>query len=144
MRAHVPELEPFRWEGIDIDPYRPEGSHFRGITRQVLFRTESSELRYFEIEPDGYSSLERHDHPHSVVVLRGSGRCLVGGEIHELTTNDLVSVPPQTWHQFRADGGEALGFLCLVPSERDRPRVPDAAEVEALRRDSEIAAFVRT
>jgi hypothetical protein len=31
-----------------------------------------------------------------------------------------------TWHQFLADAGEPLGFLCMVPSERDRPQLPTA------------------
>ena len=31
-----------------------------------------------------------------------------------------------TWHQFRATGGEPLGFLCLVRRERDKPQRPTA------------------
>ena len=29
------------------------------------------ELRYFEIAPGGHSTLERHDHLHSVMIIRG-------------------------------------------------------------------------
>ena len=48
--------------------YKADGDHFRDITRQVLFGAETggaSELRYFEIGPDGHSTLERHEHTHS-------------------------------------------------------------------------------
>jgi len=38
------------------------------------------------------------------------------------------------WHQFRAATDEPLGFLCMVTAERDRPQLPDAAEVEVISR----------
>jgi hypothetical protein len=39
-----------------------------------------------------------------------------------------VTVDPLTWHQFRADAGCALGFLCLVSKRRDRPQLPTDEE----------------
>lgn len=135
-----------RWERVDVMPYKDAGSApFRDITRQLLFREADlgCELRYFEIGPRGHSTLERHEHRHAVLVLRGRGRCLVGDRIHEIGEHDLVSIDPHTWHQFRADD-EPLGFLCLVNRDRDRPRLPDAAELAALRGDPAIAAFIRT
>ena len=72
------------------------------------------ELRYFEVAPGGFSTLERHEHMHAVLILRGRGHCLVGGEVRPIETRDLVTVPPMTWHQFRATKGEPLGFLCMV------------------------------
>ncbi len=135
-----------RWEGVNPAPYKEAGSApFRGITRQLLFDEADlgCELRYFEIAPGGHSTLERHQHRHAVLVLRGRGRCLVGDRIHEIAEHDLVSIDPQTWHQFRADD-QPLGFLCLVNRERDRPHLPDEAELAVLRADPAIAAFIRT
>jgi quercetin dioxygenase-like cupin family protein len=43
-----------------------------------------------------------------------------------------VSVPPMTWHQFRAADDEALGFLCVVTTERDRPQLPGADETPVI------------
>jgi len=134
-----------RWEGVEVAPYKDAGSApFRDITRQLLFSEADlgCELRYFEIAPGGHSTLERHEHRHAVLVLRGHGRCFVGDRIHDIAEHDLVSIDPNTWHQFRADD-EPLGFLCLVNRERDRPRLPDAAELAALRSDPAIAAFLR-
>ena len=74
----------------------------------------AGELRYFEVAPGGFSTLERHEHMHGVLILRGRGQCLVGDEVKSLETNDLVTVPPMTWHQFRATKNEPLGFLCMV------------------------------
>ena len=139
-------LGGFRWDEVDVLAYKAEGSApFAGITRQVLFEHDelAAQLRYFEIEPGGHSTLERHAHVHGVVVLNGQGRCLVGGTVHDVGTHDLITVPPLTWHQFRAGDDAPLGFLCLVNAERDRPQLPTPAQLEELRRDATIAAFVR-
>ncbi len=117
----------YRWDAVDLLRYKDEGSApFRDITRQVLFAQpdHATELRYFEIAPGGYSTLERHEHTHAVLILRGRGSVLIGGEDHPLGERDLVTVDPLTWHQFRAAPDSALGFLCLVARERDRPQLP--------------------
>ncbi len=135
------------WEEIAVREYKAEGTHFRDITRRVLFGAEQGlacELRYFEIAPGGHSTLERHDHPHAVVVLRGRGHVLVGREVHAVEGHDLVSIPSGTLHQFRATSGEPLGFLCLVNCERDRPLRPDAAELAELRADPAVRDFIRS
>ncbi len=125
----------FRWEGVDVLEYKQEGSApFKDVTRQVLFDTQDppAQLRYFEVAPGGHTTLERHEHVHAVMVIRGRGECLIGNEAHAIRQNDLVSVPPMTWHQFHAAADEPLGFLCLVASKRDRPQLPADHEVAAI------------
>ena len=90
----------------------------------------------------GFSTLERHEHMHGVLILRGRGHCLVGSEVKSLDTHDLVTVPPMTWHQFRASKGEPLGFLCMVNAQRDKPQLPTPDDVARLRRNPAIAAFL--
>jgi quercetin dioxygenase-like cupin family protein len=127
--------------------YKDEGgAPFREVTRQVLFQLPElhCEWRYFEVAPGGHSTLEAHRHAHAVMVVRGRGSCLVGERVYALAERDLVTVPPDTWHQFRADDDSALGFLCLVNRERDRPRLPRAEDIERLRRDPRTADFIRT
>ena len=127
----------FHWEGVDVLAYKQEGSApFKDVTRQVLFDSQDppAQLRYFEVAPGGHTTLERHEHVHSVMVIRGRGQCLVGEQAHDLGPNDLVNVPPLTWHQFRAAPDSELGFLCLVPAQRDRPQLPESHEVEAISR----------
>ncbi len=127
----------FHWAGVDVLAYKQEGAApFRDVTRQVLFDDPSlaTQLRYFEVAPGGWTTLERHEHVHNVMVIRGKGRCLIGEQAHELGPNDLVSVPPLTWHQFLASADEPLGFLCLVNRERDRPQLPAGGEAEQLAR----------
>ena len=134
-----------RWQDVEERPYKQEGSApFRDISRQVLFDAPdlACQLRYFEMKPGGFSTLERHAHVHAVMILRGHGHCLVGGEVRPVKPQDLVAIPPLTWHQFRAAETEAMGFLCMVNSTRDRPQVPDADQLKALRADAHVAAFL--
>lgn len=137
----------FHWQDVDVLAYKQSGeAPFKDVTRQVLF--EDPELgcqwRYFEVAPGGHTTLERHQHVHAVMVVRGRGRALVGERIHELANHDLVKVPPLTWHQFRAPDDEPLGFLCLVNAERDRPQLPREEDLAALRADEQTAEFIRT
>lgn len=125
----------YRWDAVDVLRYKDEGAApFKDVTRQVLFEGEGLPVqwRYFEVAPGGWTTLERHEHVHSVMVIRGRGRCLVGDKAWDLEANDLVSVPPMTWHQFRAADDAPLGFLCMVPSDRDRPQLPSDTERQAI------------
>jgi mannose-6-phosphate isomerase-like protein (cupin superfamily) len=141
-RAH----SDYRWDGVAELPYKEDGrALFKSITRQVLFSDPDmqGELRYFEVAPGGFSTLERHEHMHAVLILRGRGHCLVGREIKTLETRDLVTVPPMTWHQFRASRGEPLGFLCMVNAQRDKPQLPAADDLAQLKSDPAVAEFLR-
>jgi len=136
-----------RWEGVETMRYKDDASApFRDVTRQVLFQLPElhCEWRYFEVSPGGHSTLENHEHAHAVMIYRGRGRCLVGDAVHRVAEGDLVTVPPDTWHQFRADDDAPLGFLCLVNRERDRPRLPGAEDLARLRGMPEVADFIRT
>ncbi len=135
----------FRWQDVDVMRYKADGSvPYKDVTRQVLFGDPAiaAQLRYFEVSPGGYSTLERHEHAHAVLVLRGRGRVLVGDGVYDIGQNDLVSIPSLAWHQFRPAPGESLGFLCMVNNERDKPQLPSDGDLEALRRDPGIAAFL--
>jgi mannose-6-phosphate isomerase-like protein (cupin superfamily) len=145
-KVHRKAASDHRWDEVELLPYKEdERALFKSVTRQVLFHDPdmASELRYFEVAPGGFSTLERHEHMHAVLILRGRGQCLVGGEVRPLATRDLVTVPPLTWHQFRATDDEPLGFLCMVNATRDKPRLPSADDLARLREDPKIAAFLR-
>ncbi len=135
-----------RWDGVAVHAYKEEDSApFKDITRQTLFKDDSlaGELRYFEIAPGGHSTLERHAHIHAVMILTGTGHCLVGSEVRPVTAFDLVHIPPMTWHQFRAGSGETMGFLCMVDRERDKPQLPSADDLAAMKINPVVAAFLK-
>jgi quercetin dioxygenase-like cupin family protein len=136
----------YRWEGVQELPYKEDSrALFSSITRQVLFSDPAlhSELRYFEVAAGGFSTLERHEHMHAVLVLRGRGHCLVGEEVRRIELRDLITVPPMTWHQFRATVNAPLGFLCMVNAARDKPQLPSEQDLSRMRSDARIAAFLR-
>jgi ribulose-bisphosphate carboxylase large chain len=119
-------LPGFRWQGVEVADYKSSGDGWCGIRRMSLAGEAGEQtafhLRYFEIEPGGFSSLEQHRHEHVVVVLRGQGQVRLGEAVHELAFGDTVYVAPSEVHQFRnPSGAEPFGFLCIVDSERDRP-----------------------
>jgi mannose-6-phosphate isomerase-like protein (cupin superfamily) len=99
---------------------------------------------HVEVAPGGFSTLERHEHMHAVLILRGRGDCLVGGDVRPIETRDLITVPPMTWHQFRATKGEPLGFLCMVNAQRDKPQLPTRQDLDRLNADPAVAAFLRS
>jgi quercetin dioxygenase-like cupin family protein len=135
----------FRWDGVGTLPYKETAAApFKAVSRQTLFSDPRllGELRYFEIAPGGFSTLERHEHMHAVIALRGRGRCLVGDEVHALEPYDLVTIAPWVWHQFRAGDDAPLGFLCLVNAVRDRPQLPSEEDLAGLRRNPAAAAFL--
>jgi quercetin dioxygenase-like cupin family protein len=140
-----PAKEDFRWEAVAHQPYKQDGSApFKDISRQVLFHEDNlaCELRYFEMDAGGYSTLERHEHAHAVMILRGHGTCLLGEEVRPVKQFDLVTIPSWTWHQFRATDAEPLGFLCMVNVLRDKPQLPDEAVLARLKSTPAVARFL--
>lgn len=140
-----PARDGFRWDDVAYLPYKQDGSApFKDISRQVLFQepTMGCELRYFEMDATGYSTLERHEHAHAVMILRGHGTCLLGTEVRAVKPLDLVTIPAWTWHQFRADGQAPMGFLCMVNQARDKPVLPTEAELAAMKAVPAVAVFL--
>lgn len=144
--AFRPTQGGYRWDGVAHQPYKQDGSApFKDISRQVLFHADSlgCELRYFEMDAGGYSTLERHEHTHAVMVFRGHGTCMVGDEVREVKPHDLVTIPAWAWHQFRASAGEPMGFLCMVNVQRDRPVLPTDDDLAAMQRNPAVARFLK-
>lgn len=107
----------FEWEGVSYQDYGSSAA--QGATVQWLIgaqeRAPHFGMRYFEIEPGGWTSLDSHEHDHGVMILRGRGRALLGDDEVELSFGDIVYVSPYELHQFRNFGPEPLGFLCVIP-----------------------------
>ncbi len=126
------------WESVEARPYKDRPALSAGVKRHTLLADGQAEpslpfqVRYFEVRPGGFTSLERHRHPHAVVVLRGRGSVILGNELHRIAPFDTVYIAPDTLHQLHADSGEPLGFLCVVPRDRDRPRLATSGEIAAL------------
>lgn len=136
-KSKVITCSDYQWDGIPRKEYKDDASCYKGVHRYSLLGESEDEqalnfqTRYFEVEPGGYTSFEYHRHPHSVVVIRGSGTVILDNSLHDLSLHDVVFIAPGTLHQFHADRGEPLGFLCVVDRYRDRPTLAGDEEIEA-------------
>lgn len=127
VMQHIPFQDDYQWEGRDPTAYKP--SHelpFRNVSRVELIGRTGEEtafdLRYFQIEPGGFTSLEKHEHTHTVICVRGAGTLRNGDKEFDLKQLDVAYVPPLAVHQLRNDSDEPFGFFCIVDRERDRPQ----------------------
>lgn len=129
--SRVIKSDGFTWEGVDKKDYKTETTNFKDICRFSLLgegpddHELNMQTRYFEIKPGGYSSLEYHRHPHSVVIIRGKGSVVLNNTVISISVNDVIFISPETVHQFHADKNDFLGFICIVDRYRDKPAIPD-------------------
>lgn len=72
-------------------------------------------MRFFEMEPGGFSPL--HDHPweHEVFILQGQGLVVGGREERRFKEGDVIFIPANETHQLRNIDGKTVKFLCLIP-----------------------------
>lgn len=132
---HLP-FDAWRWGDRPTESYKSseDGASlpFRHVVRQELLGKAGEpmafDLRYFEIGPGGFSSLERHRHVHAVIAVRGQGVLISGEQKLTLSPMDIAYIPPMQVHQLRhpgsGDDAEPFGFFCVVDHVRDRPQSP--------------------
>ena len=128
--AHRPGFE---WSGRPSSAYKDardlaEALAFKGVRRVELVgrfgERSRTDLRYFEVEPGGYSSLETHLHAHIVIGARGRGVLVLGSRRETLSPMDVACIGPLEPHQLRNESPEPFGFFCIVDHDRDRPAAP--------------------
>ncbi len=110
----------FDWEGVELSRYPPERD-MKGVSVRWLIgpaeEAPNFALRYFEIEPGGWTSLDHHAHDHGVVIMRGQGLVRLGEEEFDIAFGDVVYVPGNEVHQFKNTGEEPFGFFCVIPAK---------------------------
>lgn len=121
--------EDFHWPGREDQRYKASRTlPFRGVRRVELVGRQGEpchfELRYFELEPGGFTSLEKHVHTHVLIGARGRGVVVMGGERTTLDPDDVAYVAPLQVHQLRNEEDGPFGFYCIVDRDRDRPMAP--------------------
>jgi len=134
QNRHYRFQNSYTWKGVRVREYKSGGDNWQGIARQTLIgeggESAKFHLRYFEIEPDGYSSLEKHKHEHAVIIARGKGRAKINRRNIDLNFMDVLYIKPNESHRLYNPFKEPFGFFCIVNAKRDRP-VP--AGTKALR-----------
>ncbi|MCG6551165.1 MAG: RuBisCO large subunit C-terminal-like domain-containing protein [Candidatus Magnetominusculus sp. LBB02] len=129
-KIHMAFNEDFRWDGVTPKVYKTGGQlDFKAVTRHELIGTNEEgadfDLRYFQIEEGGFSSLEKHVHVHVIICVRGKGTLHCNGIAYTLRPLDVAYVPPLHVHQLSNDGKDGpFGFFCIVNHLRDKPLRP--------------------
>ena len=110
-RADEMESRPVAMEGV------------RDVSMRLMVGREDGaptfSMRHFRVEPGGHTPRHTHNYEHEVYVVAGRGTAESAGEHHPIRAGDVLFVEPNVLHQFVADAGEPLEFLCLVPTQFD-------------------------
>lgn len=126
---HLKFSPDFQWTNRESTPYKnADDLTFKGVRRVELVgkfgeRTRC-DLRYFEVAPGGFTSLEKHLHTHIVIGARGTGVLTLGNDRVTLEPMDVIYLHPLEVHQLHNETREPFGFLCIVDHDRDRPMKP--------------------
>ncbi len=118
-----PKPHPMLIRNIAEAPRKPvQMDGVKGIAMAVMVGREDGApnfaLRSFDVEPGGHSPKHQHDYEHEVYIVDGAGEVLLEGAYRPLRKGDVVYVPADHEHQFRA-GSAGMKFLCLVPMSRN-------------------------
>jgi quercetin dioxygenase-like cupin family protein len=95
----------------------------QGATMSVMVgrqdRAPNFAMRSFHIQPGGHTPRHSHDYEHEVFIVSGRGTVLLEGEERPVKGGDVIYVPAEELHQFKAAPAEPLKFLCIIPMSRN-------------------------
>lgn len=92
------------------------------VTMQVLIAAEEGPnfaMRRFVIQPGGSMPNHTNAVEHEQYVLGGAARIAIGDEEFSVKKGDVVFIPADVPHWYKAEGDEPFEFLCLVPNKPD-------------------------
>ncbi|MEM8835716.1 MAG: cupin domain-containing protein [Planctomycetota bacterium] len=106
----------------EVAEQTPDMAGVEGVTFAVMVGRQDGApnfaLRSFRVEAGGHSPRHSHDYEHEVYIVDGGGEVLLEGAYRPIKRGDVVFVPADEEHQFRA-GDSGMRFLCLVPVDRN-------------------------
>jgi len=116
--------QPVHIRNIDEATLKPvEMAGVQGAHMAVMCGKEHGamnfSLRRFRIDAGGYTPRHSHDYEHEVFIVDGGGTVLLDGKENPVRPGDVILVPANEEHQFKADSRAGLSFLCMVPGTRN-------------------------
>lgn len=103
----------------NYEPQPVDMEDTEGVEMQVLIGKEEGSptciMRRFKVAAGGHSPHHSHDYEHVVFVVSGEGTLFASDKEHRLAAGTSLLVEPNEIHQFRADQGSELQFLCIIP-----------------------------
>lgn len=99
-----------------------------GTKRQVLIGPDEAPnfaMRRFIMEPGGGMPMHTNAVEHEQYVLRGRARVTIGGNVVEVSRDDVVYIPAGVPHSYESTGDEPFEFICVVPNQADQITLVD-------------------
>ena len=114
VHRRIKDGADWRWEDVQVEGYQTNNA-----TKQVLISDKEGSsnfaMRYFTIPPHEFSSLDKHEREHGVMIVHGRARVMLGERFEEVGPGDVVFIPGWEQHQFENLTDEPFTFLCIVP-----------------------------
>ncbi len=109
-------MKHVHYDQVEAEPVSEAGAH--GVRIRWLIGSKDAPpnfyMRRFEISPGGSTPRHSHAWEHEVYILEGEGSVLNKGREDAFHAGDVIYVPPDEEHAFRA-GKVSVALLCLVP-----------------------------
>lgn len=146
------KFDNFRWDEVKRLDYKDVSNKsgvmvtFNNISRQNIITKEDGvdfEVRLFECGVDGFSTLEKHQHTHIVMIARGVGKVIIGENIYDAKPFDYFIIPEWSPHQLINTGEEPFAFFCTVNAARDNFILLTKEEIDILRKNKNIDKWIR-
>lgn len=71
-------------------------------------------IKFFEMNPGGYSPLHNHSEQHQLIITDGEGSVFDGEKTAAIRADDIAYIAPNEPHQLRSVGDKPLKFICLT------------------------------
>jgi quercetin dioxygenase-like cupin family protein len=105
----------------DIEKIYYNNEHIKDVIKQVAVGPkqgwEGYVMRIFTIKNGGYTARHSHDWPHINYIIEGSGTLHINGKDNPVEQGSVAYVPNNATHQFMANKGTNLKFICIVPEK---------------------------
>ena len=110
------------WDGQRSRQYNT--AEVSGVTETWLIgkpeNAKNFAMRCYEVGPGQATRQEKHHHDHGILVLHGQGKVQLGQDSHPIRQGDVIYIPPDMEHQLTNTGQEPLGFICVIPANRQK------------------------
>jgi|YelNatPaOPRAMG01_1025707.scaffolds.fasta_scaffold56585_4 quercetin dioxygenase-like cupin family protein len=79
-----------------------------------LMAAEGFDIKFFEMQPGGYSPQHSHPEQHQILVISGAGTVSDGKKTKPIQSGDIISILADEPHQLKTTGDTPLRFLAVT------------------------------
>jgi quercetin dioxygenase-like cupin family protein len=98
---------------IDIDSLKPSGQEV--ATFQGSRHGANASFFIVHFSPGKGPKKHRHPYEETFIILEGQIEAIVDGETKRLSENNIVIIPPGTWHEFKNCSEKPVFMINIHP-----------------------------